>query len=59
MEGLWGFVIIGGPLLLLAAFIFSWLQNRNMSAAKQQKSDMGTRQLREEIAETPEKRNDL
>ncbi|MBT8426517.1 MAG: hypothetical protein KJO02_00660 [Erythrobacter sp.] len=59
MEGLWGVVIIAGPLLLLAAFIFGWLRNRQMSESEKLRSDRATRELREEIAETPEKRVDL
>ncbi len=59
MEGLWGVVIIAGPLLLLAAFIFSWLRNRDMSESEKLRSDRATRNLRKEIAETPEKRVDL
>lgn len=59
MEGLWGVVLIGGPLLLLAAFIFGWLRNRQMSEAQERESDRGTRELREEIAESPDKSMDL
>ncbi|HEX4695050.1 hypothetical protein [Sphingomonas sp.] len=32
MEGLWGFVIIGGPILLALVLIIAKLRNRRMPA---------------------------
>ena len=28
MEGIWGFVVIAGPIILLAAIVAGWLLNR-------------------------------
>lgn len=59
MEGLWGIVLVGGPLLLLVVFIFGWIRNREISKRDKLKSDRGTRELRRDIEREPDKDVDL
>ena len=49
MEGLWGFVIIGGPIILLIALVAGWALNRRSkvpievteAATRRRKQDEG------------------
>lgn len=54
MEGLWGFVVIGGPIILLAAIVAGWLMNRK-SRVPENVTEAATRQRKiEENAEERE-----
>ena len=60
MDGeFWSIIVIVGPILLLAPIVYGWWSNRKMSNSKERRSDAGVRELRREIEEEPEKRNDL
>ena len=51
MEGIWGFVVIAGPIILLAAIVFGWLKNRK-SRVPEAVTEQATRERRiEENAE--------
>ena len=54
MEGIWGFVIIAGPIILLAALVAGWLMNRK-SRVPESVTEAGTRERKlEENAEERE-----
>ena len=47
MEGLWGFVVIVGPIVLLAAIVAGWLMNRR-SKVPMSVTEEGTRRRQQE-----------
>jgi hypothetical protein len=51
MEGLWGFVIIGGPIILLAALIAGWVLNRRSKVPVEVTEAATARRKREEHAD--------
>ena len=57
MEGLWGFVIIGGPIILGAVFLWAMMNNR-MSRPQKEASDEAVRRVRRETAEESHKAGD-
>lgn len=59
MGSVWSLAIIIGPILLIGAIIFAWFRNRNTSDRLERKADEGARELREEIAEKPDRNMDL
>ena len=59
MGSVWSLVIIIGPLLLLGAIVFAWYKNRTTSKRVDRRSEQGARELREELAERPQKDIDL
>lgn len=59
MESPWALIVIVGPILLLGFLIYGWISNRKMSRSEKIRSDRGTRELREEMADEPDKRVDL
>jgi hypothetical protein len=57
MEGLWGFVIIGGPIILGAVLLWAMMNNR-MSRPQKEASDEAVRRVRRETAEESHKAGD-
>ena len=52
MSGwLWSLVTILGPILLIAAILWSYLRNRNPRRGEIARAERGARELREEIEE--------
>jgi hypothetical protein len=49
MEGFWGFVVIGGPIILLVALIAGYVLNRR-SNIPMSVTEEGTRRRKEEEA---------
>ncbi len=49
MESIWSLVTVVGPVLLIAALIWAYLQNRNASRANVERAERGARELRQEI----------
>ncbi|HEU0067366.1 MAG TPA: hypothetical protein VFQ57_09025 [Sphingomonas sp.] len=47
MEGVWGFVVIAGPIILLAAIITGWWKNRTRSRVPLERTEAATREFRE------------
>lgn len=47
--GIWSFVLIGGPILLIAVFIWGFLRNRATSARTDARAERGAAELRDEI----------
>jgi hypothetical protein len=58
MERIWFLVVVVGPVLLLAALIWAYFRNRNASPASFARSEEGAKQLREDIRNDPEYRQD-
>ncbi|WP_260596726.1 hypothetical protein [Sphingomonas endolithica] len=54
-ENIWGFVIIGGPILLAGALIWAMTHNR-LSKRQQRESEGATKQLYAEQAEQDRER---
>lgn len=50
MEGLWAFVIVGGPIILGVALLWAMTHNR-MSRRQREQSDAAVRRVRHEAAE--------
>lgn len=50
----WFVVLTLGPLLLLAAMFWQWRRNRKASPRTNARSELGARQLREEIRRDPD-----
>ncbi|WP_120715851.1 hypothetical protein [Tsuneonella amylolytica] len=46
---IWSVVVIVGPILLLAAFIFGWWSNRNASRRTVDEAERGAVELRRDI----------
>ena len=59
MEDIWGILLVVGPVLLLAAMVFAWFRNRSLTRREENLSDAGTRALRREIEEEPNRPVDL
>ncbi len=57
MEGLWGFVIIGGPVILGGVLLWAIMNNR-MSKQQEEASDEAVRRVRRETAEESHKAGD-
>ena len=57
MEGLWGFVIIGGPIILGAVLLWAMMNNR-MSRPQKEASDEAVSRVRRETAEESHKAGD-
>ncbi|MBO9511559.1 MULTISPECIES: hypothetical protein [unclassified Erythrobacter] len=49
MAGIWSFVVIAGPIVLIAAIIFAWLRNRNASKSTLREADRGAERLQEKV----------
>jgi len=49
MELLWGFVIIGGPIILGLAILYGTLQYRGRNRRMDAASEEGARKVREDI----------
>ena len=49
MEGIWGILVIVGPLLLIGAIIYATMRTRNAGAASERKAEEGARRLQEDI----------
>ncbi|WP_299308351.1 hypothetical protein [uncultured Croceicoccus sp.] len=59
MPTVWLIVVIGGPLLLLLALLYSRTKNRkNETAAQEHRADTGAAELREDIEHDREIRED-
>ena len=50
MAGIWSFVVIAGPIVLIAAIIFAWLRNRNASKSTLREADRGAVDLSQQTA---------
>jgi hypothetical protein len=50
MEYLWGFLVIGGPIVLGLALIYGTFQYRRRDRRMDQVSEDGAKQVREDIA---------
>ena len=59
MEDIWGILLVVGPVLLLAAMVFAWFRNRSLTQREENLSDAGTRALRRDIEEDPNRPVDL
>ncbi len=50
MDGeIWSILVIGGPILLIAVIIYSYLRNRAASPSTTARAERGAAELREEI----------
>lgn len=56
MEYLWGFLIIGGPIILGLALIYGTFQYRNRDRRLDQASQNSARRVRDEISSEDEQR---
>ena len=59
MGSIWTLIVIAGPLLLLAAIVYSWKKNRDAPEWKTRRAERGAKELRKEMAEEPDKKVDL
>lgn len=59
MEDIWGILLIVGPILLLAAMVYAWFKNRSITPREEDLSDAGTRALRHDIENDPNRPVDL
>lgn len=50
MEYLWGFLVIGGPIILGLALIYGTFQYRRRDRRMDRVSEQGARQVRKDIA---------
>lgn len=50
MEYLWGFLVIGGPIILGLALIYGTFQYRRRDRRVDRVSEQGARQVRKDIA---------
>jgi len=44
-DGLWSFVVIVGPIILVAALLFAMLRNRKRSPREEARTEKATREL--------------
>ena len=44
-DGLWSFVVIAGPIILVAALLFAMLRNRKRSPREEAHTEQATREL--------------
>jgi hypothetical protein len=44
-DGLWSFVVIVGPIILVAALLFAMLRNRKRSPREEARTEQATREL--------------
>ena len=49
MAGIWCVVVIVGPFILIAAFIYALLRNRNAGEANLRQADRGAERIQEKI----------
>lgn len=59
MGSLWTLIVIAGPLLLLAVIVYGWKKNRDAPKWKTRRAEHGAKELREDMAEEPDKKVDL
>ena len=55
----WTIIVILGPVLLGAFILYGYLSNKSVTKREEELSDAGTRALRKDIADDPEKPVDL
>ena len=55
----WTTIVILGPILLGAFILYGYLSNKKVTKREEDLSDAGTRALRNDIADDPEKPVDL
>lgn len=55
MEYLWGFLVIGGPIILGLALIYGTFQYRRRDRRMDRVSEEGARQVRKDIARDEER----
>lgn len=56
MGALWSVITILGPILLLAAIIYAWWRNRTGNRAQVERAERGAAEVRQDIREDPEYR---
>ncbi|MBB6504870.1 hypothetical protein F4693_001847 [Sphingomonas endophytica] len=44
-DGLWSFVVIAGPIILVAALLFAILRNRGRTPREEARTEQATREL--------------
>ena len=49
MAEIWKFVVVVGPIILIAAFIYARLRNRNAGEANLRQADRGAERIQEKI----------
>ena len=59
MEAILSFATVLGPIVLLAVIVYAWARNRKTRNSVDRKAERGARELREEVAERPQKDIDL
>ncbi|UYH55048.1 hypothetical protein N6L26_00305 [Qipengyuania sp. SS22] len=59
MEAILPIATVLGPIVLLAALVYAWLRNRKAPKSVDRAAERGARELREEVAERPQKNIDL
>jgi hypothetical protein len=47
--GFWSVLVIGGPILLIAVFVWGYLRNRNTSERTTERAERGAAELRDDI----------
>ena len=48
MEGMWAFVVIGGPIILLVVLVAAWALNRKGSGVSLAETEAATKRVRHE-----------